>query len=173
MNGGAPTSLSVCVRDHVACIRISGRATFTSSVDFKKLLQQLQADGCSEIVLDLTDCVMMDSTFLGVLASAASKCDAARQTGRKCAIKLFHPSERVLELLDNLGVLKLFTLLECAPQLGAFRCVEGGNTTRLELNRTCFEAHQTLMGTSPDNERRFKDATQFFKKNLQDEERKK
>ncbi len=103
--GGAPTSLSVCVRDHVACVRISGRANFTSSVDFKKLLLQLQEDGCAEIVLDLTECVIMDSTFLGVLASAATKCNAARQSGRKCTIKLFRPTERVLELLDNLGVL--------------------------------------------------------------------
>jgi len=173
MNGGAPTSLSVCVRDHVACVRISGRANFTSSVDFKKLLQQLQDDGCTEIVLDLTDCVIMDSTFLGVLASAATKCDAARQAGRKCAIELFHPTERVLELLDNLGVLNLFTILNDAPQLGTFRCVDEGNTTRIELNRTCLEAHKTLMSTSAENERRFKDATEFFEKNLRDEERKK
>src|SRR6185295_15660024 len=84
MNGGAPTSLSVCVHDHAACVRIAGRANFTSSVDFKKLLQQLQEDGCTEIGLDLTDCVLMDSTFLGVLASAGTKCDAARQAGGQC-----------------------------------------------------------------------------------------
>lgn len=173
MNGGVPTSLSVCVHDHVACVRIAGRANFTSSVDFKKLLQQLQEDGCTEIDLDLTDCVLMDSTFLGVLANAGAKCDATRQSGGQCVIKLFHPSERVLELLDNLGVLGLFTILEDPPQTGAFKRVDGGNTTRVELNRTCFEAHQALMNTSDDNARRFKDATDFFEKNLREDEGKK
>lgn len=170
MSGGAPTRLSVCVRDHLACVRIAGRANFTSSVDFKKLLQQLQQDGCTEIVLDLTECSLMDSTFLGVLAGAGMKCDAARHEGRQCLIELFHPTERILELLDNLGVLNLFTILSDAPQLDAFHRVDEGKTTRVELNRTCFEAHKTLMNTSPDNERRFKDATEFFEKNLREEE---
>ena len=165
--------MSVCVRDHFACVRVVGRANFTSSVDFKKLLQQLQEDGCTEIVLDLAECTMMDSTFLGVLAGAAMKCDAPRKDGLRCAIKLFHPAERIIESLENLDVLKLFTVLTDAPQLGAFQRVNEGETTRVELNRTCFEAHQTLMNTSPDNERRFKDATDFFEKNLREQEDKK
>jgi anti-sigma B factor antagonist len=170
MNGGAPTSLSVCVRDHLACVRIAGRANFTSSVDFKKLLQQLQQDGCTEIVLDLTECSLMDSTFLGVLAGAGMKASTARGEGRQCVIELFHPTERILELLDNLGVLNLFTILNDAPQLGAFQRVDESRASRAELNRTCLEAHQALMNTSPDNERRFRDATEFFEKNLRKEE---
>jgi anti-anti-sigma factor len=151
-------------------VRIAGRANFTSSVDFKKLLHQLQEDGCTEIVLDLTDCSLMDSTFLGVLAGAGMKADNARQEGRRCVIELYHPTERIIELLDNLGVLGLFTILKDAPQLGAFERVGESRTSRIELNRTCFEAHKALMNTSPDNERRFKDATEFFEKNLRDEE---
>ena len=170
MNGGSPTSLSVCVRDHIACVRVGGRATFSASVDFKKLLLQLQADGCTEIILDLKECTLMDSTFLGVLAGAAMKCDTARQNGSKNTIELFQPTERILELLDNLGVLPLFTVLTDAPQLGAFQRVTDGNATRGELNRACFEAHKTLMNMGPDNERRFKDATEFFEKNLREEE---
>jgi len=170
MNGGTPTSLSVCVRDHVACVRVGGRATFSASVDFKKLLLQLQADGCTEIILDLKECTLMDSTFLGVLAGAAMKCDTARQNGSKNSIKLFQPSERILELLDNLGVLPLFTVLTDAPKLDSFQRVNDGKATRVELNRACFEAHKTLMNMGPDNERRFKDATEFFEKNLREDE---
>ena len=169
----APTSLSVCVREHVACVRISGRANFTASTDFKKLLQQLQADGCHEIILDLTDCSLMDSTFLGVVASCGIKCDAARLAGGSCSIKLFRPSERIQELLENLDVLRLFTILKDPPKMGCFERVDGGETTRIELNRTCLEAHQALMSTSPENERRFKDATEFFQKNLHEDEGKK
>ena len=114
----------------------------------------------------------MDSTFLGVLASAAMKCDTARQAGSRNTIELFQPSERILELLDNLGVLPLLTVLTVAPPMGAFQRVADGQTTRLELNRACFEAHKTLMNMGPDNERRFKDATEFFEKNLRQDEEK-
>jgi anti-sigma B factor antagonist len=172
MKDGAPTSMSVCVRDHVACVRIAGRANLTSSVDFKKLLQQLQDDGCTRVILDLGQCAMMDSTFLGVLARAARKCDDARKEGKRCGIELLHPSERVLEMLENLDVVNLFTIVHDAPEFDAFKRVEQGSTSRLELNRTCLEAHETLMNTNPDNERRFKDATEFLRKNLNDSENK-
>ena len=170
MKDGAPTSMSVCVRDQVACVRIVGRANLTSSVDFKKLLQQLHDDGCMRVILDLGQCAMMDSTFLGVLARAARNCDEARKEGRRCAIELLHPSERVLEMLENLDVVNLFTIVNDAPEFGAFKRVEQGSTTRLELNRTCLEAHETLMDTNRDNERRFKDATDFLRRNLNDSE---
>jgi len=58
----------VWVGEQFACIRIIGRANFTSSVDFRTLISELRQQGCSYFVLDLAECVLMDSTFLGVLA---------------------------------------------------------------------------------------------------------
>jgi anti-sigma B factor antagonist len=168
MNNGAATTLSVCVRDHAACIRVSGRANFTSSVDFKRLIQQLQDDGCREIILDLRECRLMDSTFLGVLAGIGSRCDESRTKGQACVVELFQPSERVSELLDNLGVLQLFTIISETPAFESFEPVKEGQTSKVELNRTCYEAHERLMKTNPENERRFRDATDFFRKNLGD-----
>jgi len=168
--GAAPTSLSVCVRDHVACVRVAGRAKFNSATDFKKLIEQLQQDGCSELIIDLGHCSMMDSTFLGILNAAGRKCAAARREGRPCEIKLLQAPECVRESLANFEALHFFTLLDEAPAFDCFKRVEEGSTTRLELNRTCYEAHQSLMDNSPENERRFRDATEFFKKSLEDEE---
>jgi len=170
MSNGAATTLSVCVNGHAACVRIVGRANFTSSVDFKRLVQQLQEDGCDEIVLDLRECRLMDSTFLGVMAGIGSRCEIERTEGQPCLVELFKPSERVAEMLDNLGVLEMFKIIEQPPPFECFQPVKEGNTTRVELTRTCLEAHETLMHTSPENERRFKDATEFFAKNLRDNE---
>jgi anti-anti-sigma factor len=168
MNNGAMTTLSVCVREHAACVRITGRANFTSSVDFKRLMQQLQQDGCEEIVLDLRDCRLMDSTFLGVLANIGARCDEERVQGHACLVELFQPSERVTELLDNLGVLGLFKIIHETPPFDCFQPVEESHASKAELNRTCYEAHKKLMETNPENERRFKDATAFFEKNMRD-----
>ena len=170
MSNGAATSLFVCVRSQMACVRIVGRANFTASVDFKRLMQQLQSDGCKVIILDLRECLLMDSTFLGVLAALGNQCEAVRQQGGACVIELFRPSERVSDLLDNLGVLPLFKLVDETPPFECFRPIEEGNTSKTELTQTCLEAHRTLMSTSPENERRFKDATEHFETTLRKHE---
>ena len=77
----------VMVGEQFACIRIIGRANFTSSVDFKTLVNELRQKGCNCFVLDLSECVLMDSTFLGVLAGFGLKLsggngDQARQRHR-------------------------------------------------------------------------------------------
>ena len=47
------------VGERFACIRIIGRANFTSSVDFKALVDELGGKGCNRFVLDLSECVLM------------------------------------------------------------------------------------------------------------------
>jgi hypothetical protein len=51
------------VGERFACIRIIGRATFTSSGGLQDAGQCLRQKGCPCFVLDLSECVLMDSTF--------------------------------------------------------------------------------------------------------------
>ena len=69
----APAKMWVFVGERFACIKISGRANFTSSIDFKTVVQELRQKGCNYFVLDLSECALMDSTFLGVLAGFGLK----------------------------------------------------------------------------------------------------
>ena len=170
MSEGAQTSLSVCVRDNAACVRVTGRAKFNSATDFKRLIEQLQRDGCTELVIDLGQCSVMDSTFLGIMNAAGRKCEAARRAGRSCEIKLLHAPECVLESLANFEALQFFSVVKEAPAFGLFKRVDESGSTRLDVNRTCYEAHRSLMENSVDNQRRFRDATEFFKKGLEEEE---
>ncbi|HEY5909243.1 MAG TPA: hypothetical protein VJA21_01420, partial [Verrucomicrobiae bacterium] len=73
----AGAKLLVLVGDHFACIRIIGRANFSSSIDFKTLTSELLQSGYRYFVLELSDCVLMDSTFLGVLAGFGLKLSSA------------------------------------------------------------------------------------------------
>lgn len=162
MNPGA-TNLSVWVDGPRAYLRISGRANFTSSVDFKNLVRRLQDDGCRELVLDLSECLLMDSTFLGVLASEGHR-RATEEEGRLApGFELVNASQRVFDLIDNLGVAHLFkfTRLDLSPE--SFRLVEPApGVSRDEITRTCLEAHQTLMALNPANVAKFKDVTRYF-----------
>jgi anti-sigma B factor antagonist len=155
----------VMVGESFACIRIIGRANFTSSVDFKALVSDLWQKGCNRFVLDLSECVLMDSTFLGVLAGFGLKLTSGNGDQGRHGIELLNPSARITELLETLGVLHLFRLTQgSASPPDAAQPVEplSANSNKAEVARTCLEAHQTLMDINPANVPRFKDVAQFL-----------
>jgi anti-sigma B factor antagonist len=155
----------VMVNEHFACIRIIGRANFASSVDFKALVDELRQKGCECFVLDLSECLLMDSTFLGVLAGLGLKLSSGNGHQARHGVELINPSPRITELLETLGVVHLFKITQgsFAPAAPA-EAVErtSPDPSKAELTRTCIEAHQTLMAISPANAARFKDVTQFL-----------
>jgi anti-sigma B factor antagonist len=160
--------LLVLVGKEFACVKISGRANFSFSPDFKVLLTGLADKGYGHFIIDLSECVLMDSTFLGVLAGFGMKMDqpgAADQHG----IELYNPNARITELLENLGALPLFKTVTGPLQLpgDVQTCTpESINPTHEQITRTSLEAHQTLMAVNPDNVARFKDVTQFLAEDL-------
>ena len=166
----APSArLLVWTGEQCACIRIIGRANFTSSVDFRTLINELRQQGCSYFVLNLVECVLMDSTFLGVLAGFGLKLSAGNGDHGRHGIELLNPNPRITELLDTLGVLHLFKVTHGPlplPDQTEPRPHTPGSPTKEEVTRTCIEAHQILSDISPANAARFKDVTQFLAEGL-------
>ena len=165
-----PTAkLSVWAGDRSACIRIAGRANFASSVDFKAVVDELMQRGCRCLVLDLSECALMDSTFLGVLAGFGLKLSGSNGDQGPHGIELFNPNPRVTELLETMGVLHLFTTTQGSfNPPGESQPIEHTTATpdKAEVSRTCMEAHQTLMDISPANVAKFRDVTQFLADSL-------
>ena len=161
--------MMVSIGERSALVQIAGRANFTSSVDFKALLDQLLLRGYTCFILDLTECVLMDSTFLGVLAGFGLKLNSPQTDKIERTIQLFNPNGRISELLENLGVLHLFKVTEGTvktPDGSATKDVQSQNASREEVTRTCLEAHKTLMDINPDNIARFKDVAAFLADDL-------
>ena len=163
-----PAKLSVLVGDRFACVKIAGRANFASSVDFRTLVNELLARRFRYFVLDLSECQLMDSTFLGVLAGFGLKMSRTRED-RQPGIELLNPNPRVAEVLENLGVQHLFSITH--GQLELAGCAEvrpqsGAAPTKTELTEACLEAHKTLMALNPANVARFKDLAQFLAEDL-------
>ncbi len=159
----------VCVGEKSACVKIAGRASFTSSIDFKMLLNELLQKGYVYFLVDLTECTLMDSTFLGVLAGFGLKMSVPQADKVQRALDLFNPNPRIVELLENLGILQLFKVTQgevTLPEKTETHDHMPANPTREEVTRACLEAHQTLMEIHPDNVSRFKDVTQFLADNL-------
>jgi len=166
--------MSVLVGKDFACVKIAGRANYASSPDFKTLLCELTGKGYRHFIVDLSECVLMDSTFLGVLAGFGLKMQPAGPDQQ--GIELFNASTRVAELLENLGVARLFKMTGGAlPLSGDVKngTPEPANPTREDITRTCLEAHRTLSAMNPENAARFKDVTQFLAEDLKTLEKRK
>lgn len=171
MNVPAPAKLLVFVSGRLACIKIVGRANFTLSIEFKALINQLMEQEFTCFRLDLAECVLMDSTFLGVLAGFGLKMTVAssdQRNGR--SIELLNPNPRIAELLENLGVAHLFKVVnEAEPmskELVAHKAAETPNPTHEEVKRNCLDAHKTLMKIDPANIPKFKEVAQFLAEDL-------
>jgi anti-sigma B factor antagonist len=167
-NNSSPT-LKVALCNDLVCVKICGRANFTSSLDLKKLVNELAQRGCAHFLLDLSECANMDSTFLGVLAGIGLK--FAESNGSPCcrAVELLNPSPRIAELLENLGVSHLFKISNPSALPAAnFEPVPEKKeaATRAEVTTTCLEAHQMLMRINPANVSKFKDVAEFLAEDL-------
>ncbi len=161
-------NLSVLIGKNFVCIKIAGRANFASSPDFKTLLSELAQKGFNHFIIDLAECVLMDSTFLGVLAGFGMKLNPQGAPAER-GIELHSATTRVSELLENLGAAHLFKLTAGELKLpdDVKTCVpESIHPSHEQIARTSLEAHQTLMAMNPENVARFKDVAQFLAEDL-------
>jgi len=165
--GAASPILQVAVAEQVALVKISGRASFNCSVDFKTLVYELRDRGCRKFVLDLGECPIIDSTFLGILAGFGLK--LSETPGETATVTLLNANSRILDLLDNLGVTHLFCIVRGEDPLSE-KCRElqrhEGGSGKAETTRTCLEAHETLMKINPANIPKFKDVARFMAEDL-------
>ena len=164
-----PAKIRVFAGERFACIKISGRANFSSSIDFKTLVNELLQKQCRYFVLDLSECTLMDSTFLGVLAGFGLKSASAKAGQDAVPIELLNPNERIVELLESLGVLHLFKLSQgplAAAEPAETCTVNPATPTKEEVTRACLEAHRTLMELNPQNAAKFKEVAAFLAEDL-------
>ena len=161
--------LQVAVKGRDICLKIAGKATFLQSMDFKRVVTELSDRGYERFHIDLAECQTMDSTFLGVLAGVGLKYHSSSQGQNTTGlVKILNPSERIADLLDNLGISHLFDIEKgvCPFECGDFSEIENDDADKKELTRNCLEAHQTLMNICPDNVIKFKDVANFLAEDL-------
>lgn len=157
------TNLQVAITKDVVCFKIIGPASFNASPGFKAIANRLCADSGRVLLLDLVDCITMDSTFLGVLAHLS------QSLGKP--VELLNPSKRINDLLDNLGVLDFFEIdYGENPLTVRLESAKSPDADKQELAETSLEAHKTLMALSPENIPRFKDVAKFLEEDLKRQE---
>jgi len=148
-------------------VRVVGRANFSSSPGFEGAVADLLHDHPSRFIMDLEQCQLMDSTFLGVLAEAAAKFRQLKGNGS--LIELSNPNARVTGLIENLGLNALFTMRHNTLELPAdvrARRLPHESPTKLRLKETSLAAHEWLMKFSTNNRDKFAELTRTLKEDL-------
>jgi anti-sigma B factor antagonist len=147
-------------------VRVAGRACAERARDFKLLARRLVDGGHPRLVLDLSQCVLMDSTFSGVLAGLADP----RPGETPVDLTLVGANERVRDLLDNLGVLPLVHDLDPAqfPAVcGDLEELPAGPGAKEEIAGCCLEAHRVLMALKPENVAKFQTLERYLSAELE------
>ena len=151
-------------------VRIAGRGTFQNGQPLRRYAVEMIGKGVRQFVVDLGACEGMDSTFLGVLAGIGLQLHEPATGGRVC---LANVSSRNLELLQTLGLDRLFEILPAAgaavdavplqrlpdSELPQFRTLSTKNATADLM----LEAHDNLVRADNRNQDRFKDLTTILR----------
>lgn len=161
------TRLMVAIVEQTVFLKIIGRANVTISVNFKTVIQELLSKGYSRFVVDVAECPIMDSTFVGVLTGLTLKMKTASPPQHGPVIQLRNPQERVASLLDNLGVSGLFGMASGLSPQTDYTEYETEQANAVDLTHTSLEAHQILMQINPDNVPKFKEVAEFLAEDLQ------
>ncbi len=124
--------------------------------------------GYREFVIDLANCAMMDSTFMGTMAGVALR---LKELGRG-HLHIVHCGNRSRELLSGLGLDQIFSIHgngasapECEDLAHKSTAASAGDEKQKQA-QTMLEAHEALCEAAPENVFRFKDVLDYLKQDL-------
>lgn len=156
-------------------IRCEGKGSFVISPVLKACAEGRIAVGERCLVVDLGACSGMDSTFMGQLASLASR---LTKLGARGGVQIADAGDRNRASLEDLG---LDCLLDIEPPDAVWQDrleeirenlvpYRGGEVvpTVAERARHVLEAHETLAAASEDNARKFAGVVTVLKQQVAD-----
>jgi len=142
----------VAIGKRAVYARAHGLASMNNCLCLREFLDKLLADGHSFIIVDLADCTGMDSTFMGVLAGAATY----EQDGHTPGIIVVNADPSLVRLLQSVGLGELLMIEDKPFKIPPMQFVrleeQAGEEERLTLIRA---AHTHLIKISEENERLF------------------
>jgi len=160
------SSILVGVSGPAVWIKVEGRGSFLNSGNLKEFAREMVDRGYREFIVDLQNCAMMDSTFMGTMAGVALRLKELGQGH----LHIVHCGQRSEELLSGLGLDQLFSIQRngsAAPECQSFG--RGVAPDKKETAETMLKAHEALCEAAPQNVTRFKDVLDYLKQDLHHE----
>lgn len=162
----------VAMSGRYALVKVTGRGSFKVSASLKQFAESVIRKELPLILVDMTQCIGMDSTFMGVLAGVASR---LKTIGGE--VVLAHCSSRTRGLLATLGLDQLIPAYETAETPPRYAAMIEGRPPQQELNpaatqdvetvKTMLDAHQQLVDLVPENLPQFKDVLDYLREEVE------
>jgi len=158
-----PSSILVGSVNRTVWVKVGGRGTFQNSPGLKEFVNQMIRRGHREFVVDLEDCELMDSTFMGTLAGVALR---LREIGQG-ELKAVNANPRNSSLLENLGLDQLFSV-ESGQSVPAPETLRQEKATpgTTDTKSTVLAAHEALIEADKENAVKFKDVVEYLRQEL-------
>ena len=149
-------------------MKVEGKGSFRDSENLMEFARGMLDRGYREFVMDLADCAMMDSTFMGTMARMALRLMELGQGH----FHIVHCGNRNQELLAGLGLDRIFDINpnsggppDCSSleQALAAQAFEQQKRKQTEI---MLEAHEALCKAAPENVLSFKNVLDFLRQEL-------
>ena len=171
-SGNNQDNLTAAYINRTAVIRVEGRGSFKISPPMKQFIQRvIEAKSASRILIDMSDCCGMDSTFMGVLAGLSYH--VKDKPG--FTLKLLNLSEKNQKLLATLGVDQVVNYSLSSTdeekelmtgQSDDAQTLEPDFSNTLEAAKTTLEAHEALVDINPKNLAKFKSVLELLQNDV-------
>jgi anti-sigma B factor antagonist len=150
----------------MVCVRVEGKGSFLNSTGLKEFAKEMINRGFREFAIDLKNCPVMDSTFMGTLAGIALR---LRELGQG-TLHVINLNERNSDLLSNLGLDQLFCIearaeTPASPSAAQVPLVSAA-PDKVAQARTMLEAHEACVEANEANAAKFKDVLEYLKQDL-------
>jgi anti-sigma B factor antagonist len=164
------SSIQVGVNGQAVWVKVEGKGNFLNSGNLKEFTREMIHRGYREFVVDLENCAMMDSTFMGTMAGVALR---LKELGHG-HLHVVHCGERSRELLSGLGLDQIFNIHangSAAPQCEILNGAKpfAPSEQKVQQAQQMLDAHEALCEAAPENFSRFKDVLDYLKQDLQNE----
>lgn len=136
-----PSHLTVGRTSTGYLIALEGKGTLFQSPSFQELVDRCLREEASTLVVDLTDCEYLDSTFLGCLVSLHRR----HNSGGRVCMEIHAPGGVRDALLRSSHLDRFFAFATGTPEiLGEATSVDMSRPDRDVLGRHVEEAHRRL-----------------------------
>lgn len=152
-------------------MRVEGKGSFLNSTGLKEFSKEMINRGFREFAIDLKNCPVMDSTFMGTLAGIALR---LRELGQG-SLRVTNLNERNNDLLANLGLDQLFliearggapTPVSAQVPIAAQVPLVSAAPDKVTQAQTMLEAHEACVEANEANAAKFKDVLEYLKQDL-------
>lgn len=165
-------ALLVARHKAIALLRIRGRGSFKIGPSLKQFGRAAMEEGCTQFILDMDECVGMDSTFMGVLAGLAMRL----RNEKHGTVVMMNLTPKTSALLETLGLDRLIEMHQAGhvderlkqhlAEVVDLTALEASISDRKLTMETMLAAHEDLVAASPDNLPKFKSVMAYLSADL-------